>query len=85
MASIMSLDKCLLGAVLILLFIGLYVIYSGSSFDAARKGLPTYYYALKHFKFMLAGFVLMGITTGLDHSLWYKLSRPIFYVVLLML
>lgn len=82
LASYLSFDKPMLLAMVALLALGVYVIYSGSNFHATELGRPSYYYAMNHLKVIALGFVAMGIVTAIDHKLWHDIARPVFILCL---
>ena len=83
--SILAFDKLLLLAVVVLLAMGLFVIYTGSNFHAMELGRPSYFYVLKHLRVILFGFVVLAFLTVLDHKIFHKLSHAMFLVCLVAL
>lgn len=83
--SILAFDKLLLLAVVVLLAMGLFVIYTGSNFHAMELGRPSYFYVLKHLRVILFGFVILAFLTVLDHKIFHKLSHAMFLVCLVAL
>ncbi len=82
LSSVKTIDKALLLAVIALLVLGVYVIYSGSDFHATELGRPSYYYALKHLSLIAVGLVGMSFAIVVDHKIYFKLARPAFLVCL---
>ncbi|MCK9181518.1 MAG: putative lipid II flippase FtsW [Fibrobacteraceae bacterium] len=71
-------DKGLLLAVLVLLALGVFVIYSGSAFQAEKLGRPSYFYALSHLERVLFAFGFLLIGLFIDHKAWLRLSHGLF-------
>lgn len=80
--SVLNFDKGLLLAVIGLLVLGVYVIYSGSNFRATELGHPGSYYAMKHLTFVGAGFIAMCFAMFIDHRIFHRLSRIVFLLCL---
>ncbi len=81
----MTFDKPLLLTVVALLALGVFVIYSGSEFRATEMGRPSYFYALKHLRYI--GFGLLGLFGAalVDHKLYFKFAHPAFLLCLVSL
>ncbi len=83
--SVLNFDKGLLLAVIGLLVLGIYVIYSGSNFRATELGHPGSYYAMKHLTFIGIGFFPMCLAVFVDHRIFHKLAQPVFLVCIVLL
>lgn len=83
--SVLNFDKGLLLAVIGLLVLGVYVIYSGSNFRATELGHPGSYYAMKHLTFIGIGFFPMCLAVFVDHRIFHKLAQPVFLVCIVLL
>lgn len=83
--SVLNFDKGLLLAVIGLLVLGVYVIYSGSNFRATELGHPGSYYAMKHLTFIGIGFFPMCLAVFVDHRIFHKLAQPVFLVCTVLL
>ncbi len=83
--SVLNFDKGLLLAVIGLLVLGVYVIYSGSNFRATENGFPESYYAMKHLKAIGIGFLPMCCMVFIDHRIFHKLAQPFFLLCLVLL
>ena len=83
--SVLNFDKGLLLAVIGLLVLGVYVIYSGSNFRATELGHPGSYYAMKHLTFIGIGFFPMCLAVFVDHRIFHKLAQPGFLVCIVLL
>lgn len=81
----MKFDKWLLGAVLALLVLGAFVVYTAGSSVAVQKGLPTSYFLVSHLKNMALGLVLLALGFIVDHRIWLKLARPLFIASVILL
>jgi cell division protein FtsW len=77
-SSALNFDKPLLLAVIGLLVLGVFVIYSGTQYRVALKGLSSYYYVMKQLEYIGLGCVLMGFTTAVDHRIFHKLAHLLF-------
>src|SRR5574344_654563 len=78
-------DKWLLGAVLALLVVGAYAVFTASSPIAAQKGLPTSHFLIQHLMNIGIGLILLVLGSLVDHRLWLKLARPLFLVSVILL
>ena len=85
LSSIMKFDKPLLLAMIALLALGVFVIYSGSNFHATELGRPSYFYALKHLRVIGFGFVVLALATIIDHKIFHKICHPLFLACLVAL
>ncbi len=83
--SVLNFDKGLLLAVIGLLVLGVYVIYSGSNFRATQNGFPESYYAMKHLRFIGIGLLPMSLAIFVDHRIFHRLAQPIFLFCLALL
>jgi len=75
-------DKWLLLAVLVLLALGVFVIYTGSSHAAMQKGLSPAYYTIAHLKKIAVGLCALCFGFFVDHRIWLKIARVAFVVCL---
>lgn len=82
LSNLMTFDKPLLLAVAALLALGVFVIYSGSEFRATEMGRPSYFYALKHLRYIGIGILGLVFATLLNHKLYFKFAHPAFLVCL---
>ena len=85
LSSIMKFDKSLLLAMIALLALGVFVIYSGSNFHATELGRPSYFYALKHLRVIGLGFVGLALATLVDHKIFHRFCHPFFLLCLVSL
>lgn len=76
--SYLNFDKWLLLSVIALLMIGVYVIYSGSDFHAAKFGLTSWFYTFKQLRSIGLGFIALAFFTVVDHKIFYTFARPAF-------
>ncbi len=83
--SVLNFDKGLLLAVIGLLVLGVYVIYSGSNFRATELGHPGSYYAMKHLTFIGIGFFPMCLAVFVDHRIFHKIAQPMFLICVALL
>jgi cell division protein FtsW len=71
----MKFDKWLLLAVLVLLALGVFVIYTGSSHAAMEKGFSPAYYTIVHIKKIAMGLCALCFGFFVDHRFWLKVAR----------
>ncbi len=69
-----QMDYSLFVAIIFLLTFGLIMLYSASYYEAQMKNLPSYYYLLRQFVFVVFGFVVMMIISKINHRIWSKLA-----------
>lgn len=85
MKRFLRVDPFLLLSVLMLVGVGVVVIYSSSGPLAESRNLSASYFLMSHLKKMTLGLIVMGIALRVDHSIWQKLSRPLFLASLILL
>ncbi len=78
-------DRFILISVSILLIFGLVFMYSSSANHAQIKGLSDLFYFVSHFQKIILGLICLLITFYIPFSFWYKFSRPIGILSLLLL
>ncbi len=83
--SIGKFDRVLLLSVFVLLMLGLIVVYTGSSHIALQKGFSGSYFVWSHFGKVVAGIGALVLGLMLNHHLWYKLARVMFWICCILL
>lgn len=77
-------DYILLGVVIILLFFGAVMLYSSSSYSASIRYNDPAYYLKRQAVFIVAGVVIMAVTSRLSYMLLKRIAVLAFAVVWLM-
>lgn len=78
-------DKYLIFAVLALIGLGVVIIYSGSGTIAIQQNRDPNFFIVKHLRMVAIGFVAMVIMIKIDHSIFYRFARPLFWLGVLSL
>lgn len=78
--DIKRIDYLLLVGVLILVIIGIFSVYSASSYRAEQQTGESHYFLVNHLVRVFAGLIMMIIAASIDYRKWLGLS-PIIFVV----
>lgn len=78
-------DYSLFVAIIFLLSFGLVMLYSASSYEAQMINKPSYYFLLRQFIFVAAGFVAMLIVSKIPYKIWPKFALFAYLLSLLLI
>jgi len=85
MQRALKFDAVLLGAILLLVGIGIVIIYSSSGPFALSRDLPPSYFMVSHIKKVVAGFVFLALGMTVDHKIWLNMARVLFLLSIFLL
>ena len=77
-------DYGLLVVVILLIVIGLYVLYSTSSYNGRVKFQDAFYYLKKQIFAVLIGILGMYLAANTDYHCWERFSIPVYVVSILL-
>lgn len=80
-----NIDFVMLAIVLIMLFCGVVMVYSSSSYYALYENNSTEYFLKKEFVWTVAGLIAMSVTMSIDYHKYKKLTGVILLITIVLL
>lgn len=78
-------DYTLLAVTMTLALVGLVMVFSASAIVAGNRFHDSGFYLKRQLAWLTLGFLLMHLTSRIDYTLWQKLSRPMLFIMVLLL
>jgi len=83
--KLLRVDPLLMLSVLLLLGVGAVIIYSGSGPLAESLNKPSSFFMISHLKKVVVGLLFFFIGMRVDHQVWLRIARPMFYVCVVLM